>query len=253
MSMTVRNPSVVVPARVGSCTLPNTPTSSATTAPAANAVKGTAMFLDGVLSSMGSGCSRPAVREGVSPTWPRAARSSRCRRRGRAPRRRVERGARRRGSPHPRARSSRTCAGRDHARQVEGAIAAVPAAVDRVLEQGPQRRRRRVVQLDPDDPVQRHHGEVGHRRVRTGHVPRVDDDAARLVTGVGDELQSVVQSLDVRPRKNSMPRRAPTPAPWSASPANLDAQTARSHGPSSPSGVTLRWRGSSTSAASRRR
>src|SRR6476660_1122809 len=57
MSMTVRKPNVVVPAKVGSCTLPNTPTSRATTAPATNAARGTVMLLGGVLTAIGSGSS----------------------------------------------------------------------------------------------------------------------------------------------------------------------------------------------------
>src|SRR4051812_19122433 len=57
MSMTVWKPNVVVPASVGSCTLPKTPTSSATTAPAANPVRGTVMLLGDVLTAIASGCS----------------------------------------------------------------------------------------------------------------------------------------------------------------------------------------------------
>src|SRR3954451_24003821 len=56
MASTVSKPSVVVPSSVGSCTLPTTPSSSATTAPAANAVSGTAMLGagPGAASAMGS-------------------------------------------------------------------------------------------------------------------------------------------------------------------------------------------------------
>ncbi len=57
MSMTVSKPRVVVPSSDGSCTFPNTPIRSATTAPAANAVSGMAMLLCAVVSAMGSGCS----------------------------------------------------------------------------------------------------------------------------------------------------------------------------------------------------
>ena len=59
MAMTVLKPRVVVPSSDGSCTLPKTPTRTATTAPAANAVSGMAMLLGGlvcdVTSAMGSG------------------------------------------------------------------------------------------------------------------------------------------------------------------------------------------------------
>ena len=62
-----------------------------------------------------------------------------------------------------------------------------------------------VVELDPDDPVQRDGSEVGDRRVSTIDVPHVDDDAPCVVPGVLDELQAVVQRLDVRPREELDP------------------------------------------------
>ena len=57
--MTVSKPRVVVPSRVGSCTLLNTPTSSATTAPAANAASGMAILFGSAVSAIRTASSGP--------------------------------------------------------------------------------------------------------------------------------------------------------------------------------------------------
>ena len=86
-------------------------------------------------------------------------------------------------------------------------------------------------------------------RVSALDMPRVDDDARSVVSGVLDELQSVVQRLDVRPGEelDSQPRA--DACAWAASSANFAAQCSRSHGASSPSGVTLMCLAPSASAA----
>src|SRR3954449_3229821 len=48
--------------------------------------------------------------------------------------------------------------------------------------------------------------ELRDRRMSALDVPRVDDDTRSGVSGVLDELQSVVQRLDVRPREELDPQ-----------------------------------------------
>lgn len=51
--------------------------------------------------------------------------------------------------------------GGDHGREVERALASVPATMDRVLEERSYHLLIGVVQLDADDAVQRHGREIG--------------------------------------------------------------------------------------------
>ena len=56
-----------------------------------------------------------------------------------------------------------------------------------------------VVELDADDVLQRHFGEVGRRGVGALGVPHVDDQATGRVTGGPDQVESDVDVRDVRP------------------------------------------------------
>src|SRR4051794_37110404 len=105
--------------------------------------------------------------------------------------------------------------------------------MDRVFVQRPDDLRVRVVELDPDDAVQRYGGEIRDRGVRTLDVPRVDDDTRVGASGVLDELQTVMQRLDVRPGEELDPQLRAGVLCCAASWANFAAQCSRSHGASS--------------------
>src|SRR3954470_15874586 len=98
---------------------------------------------------------------------------------------------------------------RDYSGKVERSLSAVAATVDRVLEQCSNDLGVGVVEFDPDDPVQRNGGEVRDGRVGAFDVPDVDDDACRVVPGILDEPQAVVQGLDVRPWEELEPEPRP--------------------------------------------
>src|SRR4051794_31300801 len=98
---------------------------------------------------------------------------------------------------------------RDYSGKVERSLSAVAATVDRVLEQCSNDLGVGVVEFDPDDPVQRNGGEVRDGRVGAFDVPDVDDHACRVVPGILDEPQAVVQGLDVRPWEELEPEPCP--------------------------------------------